>query len=41
MPQLFHYRCGKRADARTARGERTKHSTVAGRTTAWVPAVQR
>jgi len=41
MPQLFHYRWGKQADARTARGERTKHSTVAGRTTAWVPAVQR
>ena len=38
---LFHYRWGKQADARTARGERITHTTVAGRTTAWVPAVQR
>jgi formamidopyrimidine-DNA glycosylase len=38
---LFHYRWGKNADARTARGERIRHATVGGRTTAWVPAVQR
>ena len=38
---LFHYRWGKQADARTARGERITYTTVAGRTTAWVPAVQR
>lgn len=38
---LFHHRWGKRADARTARGERIEHLTVAGRTTAWVPSRQR
>jgi len=38
---LFHHRWGKNADARTARGERIRHTTVGGRTTAWVPAVQR
>jgi formamidopyrimidine-DNA glycosylase len=38
---LFHRRWGKNADAVTARGERIRHITVGGRTTAWVPAVQR
>lgn len=38
---LFHHRWGKQRDARTARGERIEHLTVAGRTTAWVPSVQR
>jgi formamidopyrimidine-DNA glycosylase len=38
---LFHHRWGRNAEARTARGERIRHSTVGGRTTAWVPAVQR
>lgn len=42
---LFHHRWGrgrgKRQEARTARGERILHTEVAGRTTAWVPAVQK
>ena len=38
---LFHHRWGRNADARTARGERIRHITVGGRTTAWVPGVQR
>ena len=38
---LFHHRWGRNAEARTARGERIRHITVGGRTTAWVPAVQR
>jgi formamidopyrimidine-DNA glycosylase len=38
---LFHHRWGRNADARTARGQRIVHVTVAGRTTAWVPSVQR
>jgi formamidopyrimidine-DNA glycosylase len=38
---LFHYRWGRQADAVTARGDRIRHITVAGRTTAWVPTVQR
>ena len=37
---LFHRRWGKRADARTARGERIEHLTIGGRTTAWVPTAQ-
>ena len=37
---LFHHRWGKNADAHTARGERIRHITVGGRTTAWVPGVQ-
>ncbi len=37
---LFHQRWGRRADARTARGEAIEHLTLAGRTTAWVPSVQ-
>jgi formamidopyrimidine-DNA glycosylase len=38
---LFHRRWGKAKDAKTARGERIEHITLAGRTTAWVPAVQK
>jgi formamidopyrimidine-DNA glycosylase len=38
---LFHHRWGRTAGARTARGERIRHDTIAGRTTAWVPSVQR
>ena len=38
---LFHRRWGKRSDARSARGDPIEHIVVAGRTTAWVPAVQR
>lgn len=38
---LFHHRWGRRAEAVTARGESIRHDTVGGRTTAWVPAVQR
>lgn len=37
---LFHRRWGKAKGAKTARGEAIEHITVAGRTTAWVPAVQ-
>lgn len=38
---LFHHRWGKDPAARTARGERIVHETIGGRTTAWVPSVQR
>ena len=38
---LFHHRWGRNAEARTASGERIRHITVGGRTTAWVPTVQR
>ena len=38
---LFHRRWGKRGDATTSRGEPIEHLTIGGRTTAWVPAVQR
>ncbi len=38
---IFHRRWGKDADAITARGERIVHETIGGRTTAWVPAVQK
>ena len=38
---LFHRRWGKRADVRTTRGDRIEHAKIGGRTTAWVPAVQR
>lgn len=38
---LFHRRWGRNADAVTARGDRIRHDTIGGRTTAWVPAVQR
>jgi formamidopyrimidine-DNA glycosylase len=38
---LFHERWGRDATATTARGEKIRHDTIAGRTTAWVPAIQR
>jgi formamidopyrimidine-DNA glycosylase len=38
---LFHRRWGKRTDVTTARGEAIEHISIGGRTTAWVPAVQR
>lgn len=38
---LFHRRWGKSRNARTAAGERIEHVSIAGRTTAWVPARQR
>ncbi|MEZ6194692.1 MAG: DNA-formamidopyrimidine glycosylase family protein [Planctomycetota bacterium] len=38
---LFHHRWGRDAEARTARGEKIEHLEIGGRTTAWVPAVQR
>lgn len=38
---LFHRRWGRPDEATTAKGERIAISTVAGRTTAWVPTVQR
>lgn len=38
---LFHDRWGRDANATTARGEKICHDTIGGRTTAWVPAVQR
>ncbi|MGA1489428.1 MAG: DNA-formamidopyrimidine glycosylase family protein [Planctomycetota bacterium] len=37
---LFHHRWGKVEGATTAKGEAIESITVAGRTTAWVPAVQ-
>ena len=38
---LFHDRWGRSAGAVTARGERIRYDTIGGRTTAWVPVVQR
>jgi formamidopyrimidine-DNA glycosylase len=38
---LFHHRWDHDPLARTARGERLRWETIAGRTAAWVPAVQR
>jgi formamidopyrimidine-DNA glycosylase len=38
---LFHYRWGKGIGAVTGRGESIRYTTLGGRTTAWVPAVQR
>lgn len=38
---LFHRRWDRDGRAETARGERIRHDTIGGRTTAWVPAVQR
>lgn len=38
---LFHKRWGKARGATSARGEPIEHIVVAGRTTAWVPSVQR
>lgn len=38
---LFHRRWGKDEEARTAKGDRIEFVRLGGRTTAWVPAVQR
>jgi formamidopyrimidine-DNA glycosylase len=38
---LFHYRWGKLAGAVDARGRAIRHATIGGRTTAWVPALQK
>ena len=38
---LFHHRWGKNAAAKTARGEPIEFVDIGGRTTAWVPSVQR
>jgi len=38
---LFHVRWGKAVGAATADGHPITHTTIGGRTTAWVPAVQR
>ena len=38
---LFHRRWGKNADAVTASGAPIVHATIGGRTTAWVPSVQK
>jgi len=38
---LFHHRWGKDAEARTAKDERIEHIELGGRTTAWVPSVQK
>ena len=38
---LFHDRWGKSALAMTSRGERIRYDTIGGRTTAWVPTIQR
>src|SRR5438105_4645172 len=38
---LFHDRWGRSAGAVTARGEPIRYATIGGRTTAWVPIVQR
>jgi len=38
---LFHDRWGRDDTAHTARGERIRHITIGGRTTAWVPAIQK
>ena len=38
---LFHYRWGKHAGAVDARGRAIRYATIGGRTTAWVPALQK
>jgi formamidopyrimidine-DNA glycosylase len=38
---LFHRRWGKNPRAVTLRGHRIRHITLGGRTTAWVPDIQR
>ena len=38
---LFHRRWGRRAGTKTVRGDAIEHIEIGGRTTAWVPAVQR
>jgi formamidopyrimidine-DNA glycosylase len=38
---LFHRRWGRDPRAMTTRGEKIRHDTIGGRTTAWVPSIQR
>lgn len=38
---LFHHRWGKKRNARDSQGHAIRHDTVGGRTSAWVPAVQK
>jgi formamidopyrimidine-DNA glycosylase len=38
---LFHHRWGKRKDAATAGRHRIIHDVIGGRTTAWVPGLQK
>jgi len=38
---LFHERWGRPEDAKTRKGEPIVHETIAGRTTAWAPSVQK
>ena len=38
---LFHVRWGKSVDAETTGGEKVQFDEVGGRTTAWVPSLQR
>jgi formamidopyrimidine-DNA glycosylase len=38
---LFHHRWGRNAEAVMPGGHRIRHATIGGRTTAWVPAIQR
>ncbi len=38
---LFHHRWGKTKDAATSRKQKIVHDTIGGRTTAWVPAIQK
>lgn len=38
---LFHERWGRVENSTTSRGEKIVHETLAGRTTAWVPSVQK
>ena len=38
---LFHQRWGNNSDARTSKGHQIEHITLAGRTTAWVPDLQK
>ena len=38
---LFHHRWGKGKEAQTSRGHKVEFDTIGGRTSAWVPTVQR
>jgi len=38
---LFHHRWGKNKNAKTSAGKKIIHEEIGGRTTAWVPTVQK
>ncbi|RYZ64693.1 MAG: hypothetical protein EOP09_15530 [Proteobacteria bacterium] len=38
---LFHHRWGKDSEAKTSKGAKIVHDTIGGRTTAWVPSIQK